>query len=277
MLGIFLLILKVLGIFILSIIGIVLLILLLVLFAPIRYSSEGSKYGNDLKVNAMVTYLNPILRVKICYPNNEIVNVKLLGFTVFPVKQKEKVYNEQREEKKEYEKRTGHVSETCESVEKTFDAHEKSTKKEDAKSISECSAISEEEVGTNAPTDVQKDNVIDTVSYYISLCTENKELILEVIKTILRALKTILPRKCKVNATFGTGQADTTGFIYGAYCSLKDSLPGEIYMEPVWIESRAEGNYFLKGKIRIIHFLIAIIKIIANKKVRLLIKKLRRV
>ena len=64
--------------------------LLLVLFAPIRYSSEGSKYVDNLQVKALVTYLNPIVRVKISYPDEAIVKVRILGITVFPVKLKER-------------------------------------------------------------------------------------------------------------------------------------------------------------------------------------------
>ena len=75
MLGIILFILKVLGIIVLCALGLTFLILLLVLFAPIRYSSEGSKYVDNLQVKALVTYLNPIVRVKISYPDEAIVKV----------------------------------------------------------------------------------------------------------------------------------------------------------------------------------------------------------
>ena len=99
MLGIILFILKVLGIIVLCALGLVFLILLLVLFAPIRYSSEGSKYADNLNVKALVTYLNPIIRVKISYPDKTIVKVRILGITVFPAKSKEKTSDGQKEEK----------------------------------------------------------------------------------------------------------------------------------------------------------------------------------
>ena len=101
--------------------------------------------------------------------------------------------------------------------------------------------------------------------------------ILEVIKIVFRALKTIMPRKCRIKAVYGAGEADKTGFIYAAYCALEAYLPGKVTFEPVWTEKFAEGEFELKGKIRIIHFLVAGIKIIANPRVRLLIKKIRRV
>lgn len=276
MLGFFLFLLKVLGIIILCILALVLLILLLVFFAPIRYTSEGSRYNDDLKVTAKITYLNPIVRVKACYPNDEIICVKILGITVFSSKSKEKPIVKQNENNKKETKTAGHTSKTCKKVEQTCEKQSVVNQKEGNGSVSQEQNKTREEVNVDSQENIQKNGALDRISYYISLYTENKELIIDVFKTILKSLKTILPRKCKINITFGTGQADTTGFIYGAYCSLKDFLPGDICMEPVWIESCAEGEYYLKGKIRIIHFLVAVIRIIANKKVRLLIKKLRR-
>lgn len=274
MLGIILLILKILGIIVLCVLGLILLILLLVFFAPIKYSSEGCKYVDKLQVNALVTYLNPIVRVEVRFPDETIVKVKIFGVTVFPAKLREKASDEQ----KEISKKTG-KSGFAEESSATVD---KSSKPEKNNVFSGKIAEPSDEQKTKNFKDEQKqdstkNSTLSTIGYYASLFQENKELILEVLKTILKALKTILPRKCKVHVVFGTGQADVTGFIYGAYCSLKDSLPGEIEFEPVWTEAYVEGEYILKGKIRIIHFIVAVIKIIANKKVRLLIKKLRRV
>ena len=211
--------------------GLVLLILFLVLFAPVKYTSSGYKLADKLDVSALITYLNPLVRVKIHYPDELIVQVKILSFTVYPMKSRSKKATHSEQEAKPGVK--------------------------DSKPSAEKEKIK--------------------ISYYISLFQENKGLILEVLHIILNALKTVLPRKCRVRAVFGTGQADTTGFIYAAYCSLCEYLPGEIIFEPVWIESKAEGEYSVKGKIRLINFLSAVIKIIANKKVRLLYKKLRRV
>ena len=282
MLGIILFILKVLGIIVLCALGLIFLILLLVLFAPIRYSSEGSKYVDNLQVKALVTYLNPIVRVKISYPDEAIVKVRILGITVFPVKPKEKTSDGQKEEKAKEtreQRLPDEASETIDRMEKRGsesnfeDRTDSGTGEGTEKPENQKSKTSEDK----QEQDRSKSSTLDTVGYYASLFKENKELILDVLKTILKAFKTILPRKCRINVVCGTGQADTTGYIYAAYCSLKEYLPGEIYFEPVWTEPHIEGEFFVKGKIRIIHFLVAVIKIIANKKVRLLIKKLRRV
>ncbi len=249
------------------ILALVVVFLLIVFFAPVKYMSQGRKYEDGLNIQALVTYLNPIVRVEVHYPDETIVKVKILFFTIYPRKPKVKD-DEQKETKNES---------VAEKPKKQADEgtgkHQKTVKPVDEpkRDKQECEATEIEPEQNSS-----KDSALDTVGYYVSLLKENKELILDVLKIILGAVKTILPRKCNINAVFGTGQADTTGFIYGAYCSLREYLPGEIILEPVWTESHIEGEYCIKGKIRLIHFLVAVIKIIANKKVRLLIKKLRR-
>ena len=328
MLGIILFILKLLGILLLVILGLILLILILVLFAPIKYSGAGSRYGENLRIWAMVTYLNPVVCVTVQYPDAHIVKVKICGFTVFSTGEddeskeenisEEKVHAEA--ETKEKEKHSFESNSIAEQKCQHKGSQEGSEAKEEGSSQSSgaitagepvvsadiCQGGAETEntvsdtkdsktesgelfrdIGeeksfsdnpeTGTSEDSTKGNVLDTVGYYASLFQENKGLILNVLKTVLNALKTILPRKCRIKAVFGTGEADKTGFIYAAYCALEDYLPGEIIFEPVWTEKFAEGEFALKGKIRLIHFLVAAIKIIANKNVRLLIKKIRRV
>ena len=242
MLAIILFILKLLGILILVLLGLALLLLFLVLFAPIKYSSNGSKSGDILKLKALITYLNPFVRIEVHYQARLIVTVKILGITLYP-KQKENNVAREKQEKKERVQRKEQKSNPA--------AVERKTSK--------------------------KNSVFDVVSACTALFQENKELILEVLKVILKALKTVFPRKCYIKAIFGTGKADTTGFIYAAYCSLQDYLPEEVILEPVWIEPYLEGDYYLKGKIRLIHFVVAAVKILANRNVRLLYKKIRSV
>lgn len=303
--GIILFILKLIGILLLIILGVILLVLALVLFVPIKYRGLGSKYGEVLKVQATVTYLNPIVRVTVQYPDACVVKVKICGFTVFSTGESDKSKEENIGEENfhaEAEKKEKHTFKNNPTAEQKC-SHQASressetkeegspqsgssdTEREPIVSTDNCSEEIQKpkaqsdsdgsEIGTSE--DSPKDSVLDTVGYYASLFQENKGLVLEVLKTVLKALKTILPRKCRIKAVFGTGEADKTGFIYAAYCALEGYLPGEIIFEPVWTEKFAEGEFDLKGKIRFIHFLVAAVKIIANRKVRLLIKKIRRV
>lgn len=240
MLAIILFILKLLGLVLLLLVGFIFLVLSLALFAPVKYKGSGYKSDDKLDVNVWLTYLNPLVKVKIHYLDSVTIQVKIFFFTIYPRKVKAKEVNKGSAKAKTAASTTTHVKE------------EKKRPKE-ARSV------------------------YDTIGFYVSLLQENKGLLSEVLQIILKALKTILPRDCHVNAVFGTGQADTTGFIYALYCSLSEYLPGEVLLGPSWIEARLEGDFFLQGKIRLYHFLSAVIRIISNKKVRLLYKKLRRV
>lgn len=301
MLSIILFVLKLIGIFLLILLGLVLLVLVLVLFAPIKYRGNGVKNSETLQVYAWITYLNPIVRVLIQYPGLNIVQVKICGFVVFKTgkiseeevqdeciqettKEKEiasfknnsVAEQECRHEKGKQEKANPQQSDSAPAREQSVSTvrgveDDAGTTKEETQTTEEITPESKEQ------SSASKDSILDTVGYYLSLFQENKGLILEVLKIVFHALKTILPGKCRMKAVFGTGEADKTGFIYAAYCALEGYLPWEVTFEPVWTEKFAEGEFEVKGKIRIIHFVIAVIKIIANPKVRLLIKKIRRV
>lgn len=120
-------------------------------------------------------------------------------------------------------------------------------------------------------------SVLDKAGGYVKLYQANKELIFKVLGIVFKSLKTMLPGMLEVEGTFGTGRADLTGYIYGAYCSLKQYLPGSVYLEPIWTEAYLAGKYRLKGKVRIFPLIAAIIRIVANREVRLLYKKIRSV
>lgn len=269
--------------------GILLALLVLVFFAPIRYRSVGSKFGDECDIRAWITYLNPLVRVLIHYPDEMIVRVKVFGFTVYKMSADEetapgKEVSEnpkgrvpEESKSKATEKAEDNLSEKSE--DKVTERREDKILEEPDRKRTKAAEQKTEDVDAKQSSEEQnpaKNSALDTATYYTSLLAENRTLILDILKTVLKACKTILPGKCFARAVYGTGQADITGFIYGAYCSVREYLPGEIYLEPVWTETCLEGEYSLKGKIRLIHFLVAIIKIVADKNCRLLWKRLRR-
>lgn len=276
--------------------GVFLLVLCLVLFAPIRYRAKGSKYEEAMKLSAVVSYLNPIVRVYISYPDGEFVCIKICGFTIYKTKKEqgkqqtgyaeEKTTREQNvvleDSKKESPKKTDVVKEN--KKEQTTTKQPKKTKneqetkhtvvqseqtKDTAKQKADAVEASEKQTDANA-------DKLDGVRYYISLYQENKALIFKVLKTIWKALKTLLPTRCKANVFFGTGQPDVTGYIYAAYCGLQAYLPKGLEYHPMWTEQVLEGEFEIKGRIRLIHLLVAAVKLLINKDVRLLIKKCKR-
>lgn len=255
MLGVIFTIFKILGIIILVLLGAVAVLLLLLLFAPVRYCSKGSKQ-EGVHITARATYLNPLIRVYVEYPADRIVTVKVLGITVYPRKRVK--------------------AEEKPSEEKTPKASEKTVEENPQKASEKATEAIPVEPSSKKSSEKQ-DALFKKLSGYAKLYQEHKDCVSEALQTILKALKTVLPKKCKVFAVVGTGEADTTGFLYAAYCAMASFLPGEVYLEPVWTERYLEGSYEVSGKIRLIHLVYAAIRIIADKRVRLLIKKLRRV
>ncbi|MCD7862177.1 MAG: hypothetical protein LUG61_01370 [Lachnospiraceae bacterium] len=110
----------------------------------------------------------------------------------------------------------------------------------------------------------------------VTLLWQYKEMYPDVLGRVFHALKSILPRKCNIHLIFGTGSPDNTGYLYGAYCALQEYLPGTIVFEPVWMESYLDVEFELNGNIRLIHFVTAAVKIIADKRVRNFIAEIRR-
>ncbi len=119
-------------------------------------------------------------------------------------------------------------------------------------------------------------SLIKDIDYYRNLWQDNKDLITDVFHTAINAVATVLPKDMHAKVIYGTGMADITGFIYAAYCALQSCLPKDIHVEPVWTEKYLEGEYKLHGKIRLFPLVVALIKIISDKNVRILYKKLRR-
>lgn len=215
-----------------------LLLLCLLLFIPFRYTSDGYKNADTYLVRAKLTYLRPLLSVKFLLPTKQDkVTVKIFGITW---KSKFK---------------TDKLREDARDVRANDEASKKTPKAKKKK---------------------RKTSFIKDIEYYVDLWQNNKELILDVMRTICNAIVPILPKDIEARVVFGTGMADVTGFIYAAYCVLETYLPEGVSVTPLWIEKHFEGEYKLRGKIRLFPLLVAIIKILSNKNVRILYNKLRR-
>ena len=88
--GIFLAILKWIGIVLLVILAVIVALICLVLFVPVRYSAQVTTEG-ELSVKARVTWLLHFVRFRADYTDSELkTELKIAWFTVFPKKQKEK-------------------------------------------------------------------------------------------------------------------------------------------------------------------------------------------
>ncbi len=130
--GIFLTVLKILGIVILSILAFLLLVLIFVLFVPVRYKADAvitetdiekdaSEILENLSANASFSWLLHIVSGGISYPESKEFTLKVLCFTIFPPKNKknDELYDEDSYETEErsYEPEVTEYSEALEKEE----------------------------------------------------------------------------------------------------------------------------------------------------------------
>lgn len=95
MLHVILMILKIIGIVIVSLLGLFLFLLAIVLFVPVRYRIKASKY-DSIQANARVSWLCRVVSLRVAYSDKEdnegglYYRVKILGFTFLDSKKPKK-------------------------------------------------------------------------------------------------------------------------------------------------------------------------------------------
>lgn len=262
---------KGLGIFVVFVVLLLVTSVLLILFAPIRYRIEAKKNGEEWNLHVRMTYLNPMLRLTIRYPEKSIVSLRLFGVTLYPKKaaarEKDKaVKAADKAMRQDVQSGTSHA-------EQDWSAKAEEEPGTDSVKATEKKKIAEEPFETGG----RQHGLVETASCYVMLLKENQTLILEVLNMVLKALKTTLPQKGSAELVFGTGQPDTTGYLYAVFCSICGFFPGDITVTPVWTEACLEGECDLKGRIRPVHLIMTWIRIRTDQNIQLLYKKMRSV
>lgn len=93
---------------------------------------------------------------------------------------------------------------------------------------------------------------------------------------LLRILKMLKPRKCRVNLIIGLDDPAGTGQITAIYGMLYPLIGHHVFLQTDFEEKIVEGDLYIKGKITVIVFLIAALKLYMDKNVRKLLKILKR-
>ncbi|PKM49792.1 MAG: hypothetical protein CVV02_14380 [Firmicutes bacterium HGW-Firmicutes-7] len=86
-----------------------------------------------------------------------------------------------------------------------------------------------------------------------------------------RMLKSILPRKIRINLKFGTDDPAVTGYILGAISIFYAVTGNSMVIEPDFEKRLLKGNFNLKGRIFIFILVYHALKIILDKRVKKLI------
>ncbi|MFI3237479.1 MAG: hypothetical protein R3Y47_05540 [Lachnospiraceae bacterium] len=263
-------ILQILAWILLSVVILVLGLITLLLFVPIRYRSSGEKQESVMTLYAIATFANPLVRAKILYESELIVEVRVLGIKIYSYTKKEDE-EDLSDNASEYDSTiaTSSVQKTVkqQGIEKEINIQEESIENRTQGEI-------EQEIVEQKKEDKIK-SIIEKIKYFHDLLQEENETIRSFLKDCIYTLKKIAPYKCKMNISYGTGEADTTGYLYGFYNMMLPFLSKDVVLEPIWLEKTLEGEYTLKGRIRLVHIVILAVKLMIKKEYHTVYTKIK--
>lgn len=295
MLGIFLGILKWLGILLLVLLGLVLTVLLAVLFVPIRYEAEGSFRG-ELLAKGQISWLWRLFSIQAVYDGDTEVSLRIFG--VKPGRKKE----------------TAERTEKTETPDPVVTGSEKSPEEEvplyENRPKAEAPA-SEKHQGTeegikekvpaagtkNAKNGQKKKRVRQSLFQKIKvtfqrICgklktaeerwqklmeflekEENKNTFRLLKRQVIRFFKHVLPGKVSGTVRFGFEDPYTTGRMLTYISPFYGWYGRTIQVIPVFDEQVLDGELFLKGRIRIATLLFIGFQVWRDKNFRTLLKR----
>lgn len=305
MLEIIFLLLKILGIILLSIVGLIILLLLIVLFAPIGYSMKFDYHGT-FRANVKINWLAHIIRAVFTCENKETAfKVKVLWFTLLDSNQKESG-SEKSQKRNNKKDRTIFDSEQPEKHEEEFllcetkadTVTEKAKEKETApidKLEEKCENVNSYEPESKRRFSIPakfkklwrklvnmykgllaaKDNLSEKVRSVSDVINDpdNRALVTFVKEQLVKGLKIIKPSKYTVNVHFGFEDPETTGKVAVWLACLYGLMGMNLNIRPNFDEQVFEADGYMKGHIQLFGLVVIAIKCYRNKQIRKFINK----
>lgn len=302
MLHVILQILAIMGIILLCILGFALLLVVVVLFVPVRYVAEGKRDTQETTLLIKATYLLHMLMVKYRYPEPGSMVVKLFGIKIFDSAkgaeadaEKEKTGIAEGQKAENLKTNSKHNAEEKNETEETSETEEK-----DSNGAGNVNKQAEREENTEKKTiadkiqytfhkicDKIKDiiakirRILENVSYYREVLTkpENKKMYGRMKNRAIKVLKSIRPRVIRADLHIGTGQPDTTAYIYGIYGMVVPVFGKNskyIRIMPDFENTVYEGTVFFKGKITLFSILVQAGKVLLDRQLYTFLKQLKR-
>ena len=307
--GIVLLVLKVIGIILLCILGLILLLLLLTLFSPLTYNVVASGSMESYKVKAKIGWFLNIFRVNVCFKDGKLkLRVRIFGIP-FNLGAK----SEKKQKKEEtLPAQLPEVIETTEAEEEVLlieevteepkeEPENKTTIKDKIKNIfkrekkpklseEEKQRLKEEKARLKAEKKEAsrraREEKIKQIKEFISKGkeawaylqeAETKKAISLAKDVLKKVLKHIFPRKFKGHIDFGLEDPSTTGTVVAAVCAAYPIHKGNMIVTPYFDTDKMilRGKAQVKGHIILCYLLIQGLRILTNKRIMSLIKKVR--
>ncbi|MCL2052312.1 MAG: DUF2953 domain-containing protein [Lachnospiraceae bacterium] len=298
-------ILKVAGIILFAICGILILLLMLVLFVPLRYSLRGEYAGIESPLTyakIRISWLLRLVSVSYSYPDKQSIRVKFLFFTIFDSKRpkkKKKAGKKSATDKRPAKEEKNEVTEANETTEAI-----------EVNKANELKAVNE--VKAPAPADEPEEekpsfiaflkkikqfyeNIIYTARNFYAKIKDTRQKVsdfvndlnyyLEILKSdelkkafslctgqLKRILKSIKPRKIRVNLLIGRGDPAATAKILELYSILYPFIGQNISIKPDFDREVINGDFFISGRIASWVVLWSAWKVYSDRNIRKLLK-----
>lgn len=303
--SIFLLILKIIGIILLSIISLLLIIIALILFVPIRYRIIANKFeDSDFYAEIKLTWLLHFINILIKYTDDLYYKVRVI---LIPIKKSDnlkKHKNNSKKTKPDFDD-TKSIDEgeniSDKSVNEDISDNEISKDKEEIVSTSDL----DENDDDNIKFDENKGiiykirfvltkffeflfnikeklneayntvvNIVKDIDYYINALKDerNKKVISLCLSQASSIINNIKPKVFNGNLTIGIDDPYTMGQILSIYGILFPIIHDKITINPVYDKEVIEGDLYIKGRISVFVLIRAAIKIYFNRDYKRMIK-----
>ncbi len=300
MIQVLLLILKIIGITVLVLLSLVLLTVVLVLFVPVFYRVGIVHNPEKTHVTGRVSFLFPLLLVKLEYLKKLKYRVRVFGFAVLDSeKPKQEKIKKEKRKRPEKEKKTAGEEEGPEPAWEPLTGASVKPAAEEKQNRAE-----EREKETEKRPEAEKPGLLEKIRLRIRKIRETISNICKKIKKILRQkdeicrilaepetkqtfsfvwqefkhlLKHVLPGKIKGYVAYGADDPATTGQVLGILSIIYAKTGQLLEIRPNFQEKQLESNIELKGHIQVITLLVIAVKVFFHQELRQLITEIKNV
>lgn len=266
-------ILSILGIIVLILLAVLLTTVLLVLFLPVAYRGEGSANQGEYQMRFRFRWLLGLVRGRFTYDGSGELKIKALWLTLYDSGGKRQ---EKGKENSEKETETPVGSETVSSAESegNADSADQGAPSQERQSGEQTSAARE---SSSDRLSGLKEKLQAALA--IVLDEDNQALTGYALNRLGRILRSIRPRSLHLEALIGTGQPDTTGYLYGAFWALRPfvSRRSHIVITPDFERQILEGEASFRGRVMAVVLLHHIVRVILDKRLRRLLDLLQNI
>lgn len=303
--SIFLLILKIIGIILLSIISLLLIIIALILFVPIRYRIIANKFeDSDFYAEIKLTWLLHFINILIKYTDDLYYRVRVI---LIPIKKSDNLKKHKKNSKKiePDSDDTKSIDEgeniSDESVNEDISDNEISKDKEEIVSTSDLDENDDDNINFDENKGIIYKirfvltkffeflfnikeklneayntvvNIVKDIDYYINALKDerNKKVISLCLSQASSIINNIKPKVFNGNLTIGIDDPYTMGQILSIYGILFPIIHDKITINPVYDKEVIEGDLYIKGRISVFVLIRAAIKIYFNRDYKRMIK-----